>query len=60
MNKLVRPKDGIVVAGVCAALAHRFNISVSVVRLIAVLSIILPGTQVLIYGILWILIPKEA
>lgn len=60
MNTFVRPKNGIVIAGVCAALANRFTISVGVVRLIAVLSIILPGTQVLIYGILWILIPKEA
>ena len=60
MSKLVRPKNGIIIAGVCAALAERFGISANVVRLIAVLSILLPGPQVLAYIILWILIPKES
>jgi phage shock protein PspC (stress-responsive transcriptional regulator) len=60
MSNLVRPTKGIVIAGVCAALATRFGVSVNVVRIIAVLSILLPGPQVLAYIILWILIPKES
>jgi phage shock protein PspC (stress-responsive transcriptional regulator) len=60
MNKLVRPRSGIVIAGVCAALANRFSISVAIVRLLAVLSFLLPGPQLIIYVILWVLIPKEA
>lgn len=59
MNSLLRPKNGAVIAGVCAALAHRFGVSATIVRVIAVVSILLPGPQVIIYGILWLLIPKE-
>ncbi len=59
MNSLLRPKNGAVIAGVCAALANRFGWSVSLIRLLAILSFILPGSQLLIYVILWVLIPKE-
>ena len=59
MNKLVRPKSGTMIAGVCAAVAHRFGWSVGVVRLLTVLSILLPGPQVIAYIVLWALIPKE-
>ena len=59
MSSLVRPRSGRILAGVCAALAHRFGMSPFVVRLLFVLSLILPGTQVIIYLVLWILIPAE-
>jgi phage shock protein C len=57
---LSRPKTGRMIAGVCAAIARRFGWNVRVVRLITVLSIILPGPQVLAYIVLWILIPEDA
>ena len=47
------------VAGVCAALARRFGIRPRVVRLIFVLSCLLPGPQILVYGVLWIVLPAE-
>jgi phage shock protein PspC (stress-responsive transcriptional regulator) len=56
---LVRPRNGRVIAGVCAALARRFGISPRVVRLLFVLSCLLPGPQVLIYVVLWIALPAE-
>ena len=56
---LVRPTSGRMIAGVCAALARRFGMSTSVVRLLFVLSLVLPGTQVLVYLVLWALIPAE-
>jgi len=56
---LQRPRTGRVIAGVCAALARRFGWSTTVVRLIFVLSILLPGPQVIIYIIMWIVIPNE-
>lgn len=56
---LSRPKTGRVIAGVCAAVARRFGWSVTVVRLLTVLSIFIPGPQVIIYIVLWILIPKD-
>ena len=55
----VRPRRGRVLAGVCAGLADAWNMSRWLVRLAAVLSIILPGTQVLAYVILWIVMPEE-
>jgi phage shock protein PspC (stress-responsive transcriptional regulator) len=55
--ELVRPRNGRVIAGVCAALARRFDIKPRYVRLIFVLSCLLPGPQVLIYLALWIILP---
>jgi phage shock protein C len=59
MSTLQRPKSGRVIAGVCAAVARRFGWSVTLVRVLTVASIILPGPQVIVYVILWIFIPKE-
>ena len=58
-RRLVRPRDNRWIAGVCAGLARRFGWSPGLVRQLFVLSILLPGPQVLIYIILWILMPSE-
>jgi phage shock protein C len=47
-----------VIAGVCAGLAQRFGTSAGTMRLIFVLSCLLPGPQFLIYIALWIMMPK--
>jgi phage shock protein C len=56
---LIRPRSGRVLAGVCAGLARRFGMGPGVVRLLFVLSVLLPGPQVLVYVALWILMPSE-
>lgn len=56
---LTRPRHGTMIAGVCAGLADRFGWDVTVVRLLFVLSCLLPGPQVLLYLALWILMPKR-
>jgi phage shock protein C len=56
---LVRPREGRIIAGVCAGLARRFGWNVAVVRLLAVLSIVLPGSQLIVYLICWAVIPAE-
>ncbi len=48
-----------VLGGVCAGLARRFDTSPTVVRLIFVLSCVLPGPQFLIYLVLWLVLPSE-
>lgn len=58
-KKLYRPRKGRLIAGVCAGVARRFDISVTTVRLVTVASIVLPGSQVLIYLGLWLLMPSE-
>lgn len=55
---LTRPRDRWI-AGVCSGLARRFGMSPGVVRLLFVLSCLLPGPQVLIYVLLWIVVPSE-
>jgi phage shock protein PspC (stress-responsive transcriptional regulator) len=59
MAGLVRPRRGRWIAGVCAALAKRFDTSPLLVRAIFVVSTIIPGPQFLIYILLWILIPSD-
>jgi phage shock protein PspC (stress-responsive transcriptional regulator) len=58
MGALERPRQGRMIAGVCAALAQRFGLSPGVVRVLFVLSCALPGPQVLVYLALWILLPN--
>jgi phage shock protein PspC (stress-responsive transcriptional regulator) len=59
MNGFYRPRDGRMIAGVCAALARRFGVSVGMVRVLAVVSCLLPGPQFIAYIIAWIMIPSE-
>jgi phage shock protein PspC (stress-responsive transcriptional regulator) len=56
--RLVRPRQDRVIAGVAAGLADRFGMSHGAMRLLFVLSMILPGPQILIYIVLWIIIPE--
>ena len=56
---LTRPRQGRIIAGVCAGLADRFGWNVFLVRLLFVLSIVIPGSQVLIYIVMWILMPNR-
>lgn len=57
-SQLVRPRNGKMIAGVCAALGRRFGISVGLIR-IAFVIFGLVGAGELAYIILWIMIPKE-
>jgi phage shock protein PspC (stress-responsive transcriptional regulator) len=47
------------IAGVCSGIARRFGVSANMVRLIFVLSLLLPGPQIIIYLAAWILMPQE-
>jgi phage shock protein PspC (stress-responsive transcriptional regulator) len=58
-RSLYRPRQGRWFAGVCAGLALRYGWSAGVVRLVFILSCLLPGPQFIIYIILWMLIPNE-
>jgi phage shock protein PspC (stress-responsive transcriptional regulator) len=56
---LVRPRDGRIIAGVCAGLARRFGMTPLTVRLLFLVSLLLPGPQILVYLVLWVLMPEE-
>jgi phage shock protein PspC (stress-responsive transcriptional regulator) len=58
---LVRPQEGRVLAGVIAGLGRRVGLDPWPARLLFLLILlILPGSQLLIYPLLWILMPNEA
>jgi phage shock protein PspC (stress-responsive transcriptional regulator) len=48
-----------VIAGVCAGLANRFGLRPWTVRVLFLLSCLLPGPQFIAYLVMWIVIPGE-
>lgn len=57
---LVRSTDRAVLAGVCAGIGRRLGLSPWVTRALFVLSmIVLPGSQIIIYPVLWFVMPSE-
>jgi phage shock protein PspC (stress-responsive transcriptional regulator) len=47
------------IAGVCSGLARRFDMSPNTVRVLFVLSCLLPGPQFIAYIVLWVIMPSE-
>ncbi|MEL7436843.1 MAG: PspC domain-containing protein, partial [Chloroflexota bacterium] len=47
------------IGGVCAGLAEYFNVDVTLIRIIFVLLGIFGGNGVLLYVILWMVMPEE-
>lgn len=59
MTSLSRPRDNRLIAGVCAGLAARWNMKPGTVRLLFVLSCLLPGPQFVVYLVLWLIMPAR-
>jgi phage shock protein PspC (stress-responsive transcriptional regulator) len=59
MAKLSRPRNDRWIAGVCSGLARRFGMSSFAMRMLFLLSCLLPGPQFLIYLAIWIMVPNE-
>lgn len=58
-NKLTRSNNDVMVAGVAAGLAEYLNIDPVLVRLLFVLLTVFGGHGILVYLILWLLMPQE-
>ena len=57
---LVRPRDGRILGGVCAGLARRYGLDPWLTRLLFALTLfVIPGSQILVYPLLWIVMPAE-
>jgi phage shock protein C len=57
---LLRPREGRVLGGVCAGLGRRLGMGPWAARLLFVIVLmVVPGSQILIYPILWFLMPSE-
>ncbi len=59
-RRLVRPRTGRRIAGVCAGVAQYYGWSVTTVRLLWLLLFLFAGTGGLLYLILWVVMPNEA
>ncbi|HEY6495159.1 MAG TPA: PspC domain-containing protein [Trebonia sp.] len=58
-KRLLRPRNGRMVAGVCAGLADYFGIDVNLVRLGFGVFTVFYGLGVLVYVIAWAVLPEE-
>lgn len=57
-KRLMRSQNDRMVAGVAAGLAEYFNIDPAIVRLLFVLLTVMGGHGLLIYLILWLVMPE--
>jgi len=58
-RRLTRDTRNKVLGGVCSGLARRFGMSPNALRLLFVISCVLPGPQFIAYVVLWIVIPPD-
>lgn len=57
---LIRPEQDRLIAGVCSGLGRRFGLDPWPARLLFILILlVLPGSQLIVYLVLWILMPAE-
>lgn len=59
-GKLYRSETNKVLGGVCGGLGEYFNIDPTIVRIIFILMAVFGGSGILIYIILWLVIPSES
>lgn len=57
-NRRLTRSDNKMVGGVCAGIADYMNLDPTIVRVIWILMVILGGFGVLLYLILWLVMPK--
>jgi phage shock protein C len=56
-RKLYRSRDQRMIAGVCGGLADYFNIDATLVRVLFLLLAVFGGTGLVIYLVMWIIVP---
>lgn len=56
---LARDTSNKMIGGVCSGIGRRFGWSPTLVRVAFVVSIVLPGPQVFLYLLLWMLLPAD-
>jgi phage shock protein C len=59
-KRLVRARAGRKIAGVCAGFAEYFDLDVTLVRVVWLITALIPiGASLIAYLIAWILLPEE-
>ncbi len=59
-RKLQRSTSNKMIAGVCAGIANYFNLDPTIIRILYVLMVFFAGFGILLYLILWLVIPSES
>ncbi len=59
IRRLTRSHNDRWIVGVCGGIAEYFGWNATVVRLLFVLSCLLPGPQFLVYLALWLVVPSD-
>ncbi len=58
-RRLLRPREGRMVAGVCTGLARYFGWDVNLVRLAFGVFMVFYGLGALLYALAWLILPEE-
>ena len=58
-KKLTRKKDGRMVAGIASGLGEYFGLDVTLLRVLFVVFAIFGGAGLVIYIVMWIIVPEE-
>jgi len=59
-KQLIRPREGRLIAGVCAGIGDYFGIDANVIRIVfAALTIFSVGVGALVYLVAWAVLPEE-
>ena len=59
VKKLYRSKDERMIWGICGGLAQYYNVDPTIIRVIAVLTLVFGGWGILVYIILRFVVPLE-
>jgi phage shock protein C len=59
-RRLTRSEDDRMVAGVCGGLAEFLGVDATLVRIAFVLLAVFGGSGILLYGVLWLIVPRSA
>jgi phage shock protein C len=57
-TQLTRPREGRMIAGVCAGFAQHYGWDLNLVRIITVLIVVMTGVGALAYLAAWVVIPE--
>lgn len=58
-KRLYRSRHDRMIAGVCAGLAHYFDQDPTWIRLLFVVFLLLGGSAILVYLVMWLVIPLD-
>lgn len=56
---LKRPRSNRMLGGVCCGVAKHFNLDPSLVRLAWAILVLVGGTGLLLYLLMWIIVPED-